>query len=196
MRPLVALYCAAVAPPTYTSGVSWSPATQNGPVPVSVFAFTTTNALSSSVAAMQAASRLAGLVGSYSSFWSSTMRPRMPPHSLMSSVNTWNMSLTLPTGSEYPRGSYFSSCDRICTTLIGSLVAVGPVFVQNVSFGANGFAAVSPPESLCATAPGPATTSAATATHAATRTLAPRRFTRETLDPGGGQSSSRASEVR
>ena len=69
-------------------------------MPVSVFAFTTTNALSSSVAAMHAASRLAGLVGSYSSFCSTTLRPRMPPHALIWSVNTWNMSLTSPTGSE------------------------------------------------------------------------------------------------
>ena len=196
-RPFVARYCASVAPPTYTSGVLWSPATQIGPVPVKVLAFTTTNALSSSVAAMHAASRLDGFVGSYSSFWRTTLRPRIPPHALIWSVNTWNMSFTLPTGSEYPSGSYFSSCERICTTLIGSLVAGAPVFVQKVSFGANGFADASPCAALCAPAPlGTATTSAAAATHTAIRTWTPRRFTPETLERGDAHASSRGSEVR
>src|SRR6478735_11920407 len=103
------------------------------------------------------------------------------------------MSFTSPTGSEYPSGSYFSSCERICTTLMGSLVGAGPAFVQNVSFGANGFADAS----VCAFAPpGAAITSVVAATHAATRTLAPRRFTRGTLDRRGGQSPSRGSDVR
>ena len=104
---------------------------------------TTTNALSSSVAAMHAASRLAGLMGSYSSFCSTTLRPRIPPHALIWSVKTWNMSFTSPTGSENPSGSYFSSCERICTTLTVPLAGAGPAFVQNASVGANGF--VDPP---------------------------------------------------
>src|SRR5215468_915500 len=117
---------------------------------------------------MHAASRLAGLVGSYSSFLSTTLRPRMPPHALIWSVNTWNMSLTFPTGSEYPSGSYFSSCERICTTWIGFLVAGGPNLVQNASLGANGLADAS---AGCVPVAAPAddgmlAPSAASATHA------------------------------
>ncbi len=142
---------------------------------------------------MQAASRLAGLVGSYSSFSNTTLRPRMPPHAFIWSVNTWNMSLTSPTGREYPSGSYFSSCARICTTLTVPFVGAGPALVQNASVGANGFAGSG--AAVPAAPAGATEASAARATHAATRTRTPR-VTSSTLEPVDAHTSSRASAVR
>src|ERR1700709_1019598 len=106
------------------------------------------------------------------------------------------MSFTSPTGNEYPSASYFSSCDRIWTTLMGSLVAGAPAFVQNVSGAENGLADA--PGTVVSAAPdtGAIAARVTAATHASTRPLAPRRCTRTTLEAGSGQSPSRASEVR
>ncbi len=159
-----------------------------------VVLFTTTKALSSSVAAMHAASRLAALTGSYASFCRTTFLPRMPPHALIWSVNTWNMSLTSPTGSEKPRASSFSSCERIWTTLMVPLVGAGPVFVQKLSVGENGLV----PVSVAAPAPwltGAVNASATAVTHTATSEPTPL-CTACTLDGRLAHASSRGSAVR